>query len=59
MTLHVDIIFTIVNMKLQKYIYFTNIQTADQDAKDNLGLADNILKRLQANFLYINKAYAK
>ena len=59
MTLHVDIIFTIVNMKLQKYIYFTNIQTAGQDSKDNLALADNILKRLQANFLYINKVYAK
>ena len=46
MTLHVDIIFTMLNMKLQKNIYFTSMQTADQDAKDVLVLADNILKKL-------------
>ena len=44
MALHVDIIFTMVNMKLQKNIYFTSMQTADKVAKDILALAGNILK---------------
>ena len=59
MTLHVDIIFTMLNMKLQKNIYFTSMQTADQDAKDVLALADNILKKREVDSPHINKAYAK
>ena len=35
------------------------MQTADQDAKDVLAIADNILKKFQADFPHINKAYAK
>ena len=43
----------------KKIIYFTRIQTAGQDAKNVLALADNILKKLQADFPHINKAYTK
>ena len=32
MILHVDIIFAMVNMTLQKNIYFTIMETADQEA---------------------------
>ena len=59
MTLHVDIIVTMVNMKLQKNIYFTSVKTVDRDAKDVLALADNILKKLQVEFPHIDKTYAK
>ena len=56
---NVNIIFAMVNITLQKNIYFASMQTADQDAKDVVPLADNILKKLQADFPHINRAYAK
>ena len=59
MNLHVNIIFIMVNMKLQKNIYFKIMQIADQDAKGVLALAENILKKLQTVFPHIIKAYAK
>ena len=45
MILHVDIIFAMVNMTLQKNIHFTIMETADQEAKNVVALADNILKK--------------
>ena len=58
-SLNMDILFTKVDCKLKKYIYFTSMQRADQDAQDVLAIADNLLRTVQKNCPYIKTLYAK
>ena len=59
MSLHVDVLFRLVDGEMKKFVYFTAMQRSDQDAEDILALAEHVLKQIKLDHPDVKTIYTK